>query len=48
MSNPVDLVVSTRAYGAGDRGSIPRAGRTHKVFRRGLKTVGAMLEHDAR
>ena len=42
----VGRVISTRAYGSGDRGSIPRAGRTHIVFSKRLKTVEAVLEHD--
>ena len=44
----VGRVVSTRAYGSNDRGSVPRAGGTHIVFRERFKTVEAVLEHDAR
>ena len=47
-SCPIDRVVSTGAYGSGDRVSTPRAGRIHIVFRKRLETVGAELEHDAR
>ena len=46
-SYPVGRVVSTRAYGSGDRGPILMAGRAHIFFRKRLKTVGAVLEHDA-
>ena len=46
MSCPVGRVVSARAYGSANWGSIPRADRTHIVFRKSLKK--AVLEHDAR
>ena len=47
-SCPVGRVVSSRAYGSGYRGSIPKAGMTHIVFRKGLIIVRVVLEHDER
>ena len=48
LSCLVGQVVRTRAYGSGERDSIPRDGMTNIVFRKRLKTMGALLEHYAR